>query len=511
MFFNTLIPRRFRNQQSSPLAVVIPVLFVLLSVQRVSNIGTYDRASCSPVNGTLPDLKTSAATLSPANADSLLIVVVNHSACAQEADPTNYSASVTDVLSDLWPGPMVVFMMQGNSVTQIGPRPPSVRDDLKAQVNNIPFSGNIPLEQGMQAAQNFFQQNGSPQGSRIVVLTPTSGMTENAQALSQSVATFAQEKVAVYTYGMAGIDSDQGTISLLQQIADATGGDYRSISDASTMSQAVMHFCELNCGDSFIPIVFNPAHHDYIIPLQDASQSLNLLTFYDTGTGHNVFGYAGRPIRASSSLTNNHYEFDTVSGLQEKCPCDITLDTGDDTHVLVYEFKTGLSNHQLPPPHRSLPWLIIGLVVGLILFLLTAILIWLLLWRRQPSITGGLVSARNEHNALTLDAYRPLSARLFKKSIITMQELAQHPNGLLVVGTLTDEPLAFVATDAGMALRVLQGDAPHISVRTPKGIQKFSAQQREIALGGRSEILKDDRNEVIFQLAVPRGLTTRRF
>src|SRR5579875_4109993 len=199
MFPNILIFHKyFRWHKSISLAVVISMLFVLLSAQKVSSIDTYDGASCSPANGTLPNLGTSAAILPAANADSLLMVVVNASACMQQADPTNYSASITDVLSDLWPGPMVVFMMQGNSITQIGPRPPSVRDDLKAQVNNIPFSGNIPIERGMQAAQNFFQQNGSPQGSRIVVLTPTSGMTENAQALSQSVATFAQEKVAVY-------------------------------------------------------------------------------------------------------------------------------------------------------------------------------------------------------------------------------------------------------------------------------------------------------------------------
>ena len=445
------------------------------------------------------------------------MVVVNASACMQQADPTNYSASITDVLSDLWPGPMVVFMMQGNGVTQIGPRTaPSVGEELKVQVNSTQFGGNVPLEQGIQAAQNFFQQNGSPQGSRVIVLTPTLGMTENAQALSQSVAAFAQEKVAVYTYGMAAAGSDQGTVSLLQQIANATGGDYQSISNASGMSQAVTHFCASNCGDSFTPIKLNTAHHDYTIRLQDASQSLNLLTFYDARTKSNALGYAGRQISASSSLPNNHYEFDTVSGLQEKCPCDITLDTGDATDVWVYAFKAGQPTRQLQlpsqQPHQSLSrltWPLIG-IIGLVVALLLIILIYFLRWSRQPPITGHLVNARNERNALALDTYRPWLARLFKKSIITMQELAQHPNGLLVVGTLTGEPLAFVATETGMVLRVLQGDAPHISVRTPEGTQKFSAQRREIALGRRSEILKDDRNEVIFQLAVPRGLTATR-
>ena len=513
MFFNILIFHKcFRRQQSISLAVVIPMLFVLLSAQKVSSIGTYDGASCSPVNGTLPNLKTSAATLPAANADSLLIVVVNHSACAQEADATNYSASVTDVLSDLWPGPMVVFMMQGNSVTQIGPRPPSVRDDLKAQVNNIPFSGNVPLEQGMQAAQNFFQQNGSPQGSRVVVLTPTSGMTTNAQVLSQSVAAFAQEKIAVYTYGMAGVDSDQGTISLLQQIADATGGDYQSISDASTMSQAVMHFCELNCGDSFIPIAFNPAHHDYIIPLQDASQSLNLLTFYDTGTGRNVFGYAGRPIRASSSLTNNHYEFDTVSGLQEKCPCDITLDTGDDTHVLVYEFKTGQSTRQLQPPsqqpHPSLPrltWPIIG-IIGLVV-LLMALILWLLFY--QPEM-GYLVRERmriegnrpksGEDDELKLGKSRPILKRMFSKWRIATKELEQH-HQVRIIGGLVNEPLIFVATRNGILLCLEPGRDSSVSVKKTGGREtSFSDKVRAIHLETGDIILRGGRPVVTFRL-----------
>lgn len=145
---------------------------------------------------------------------------------------------------------------------------------------------------------------------------------------------------------------------------------------------------------------------------------------------------------------------------------------------------------------------------SILVLLLLVILIWFLLWRKQYPVTGYLVNARNERNALELGTYRPFLAPIFKKSVITMQELTQHPQGSLVVGTLMNEPLAFVVTDDGISLRSLDGDLPHIAVSTSKGVQKFSTQKREIALGNRSEILRNNTGEVIFQLTAPRRRST---
>jgi hypothetical protein len=148
-------------------------------------------------------------------------------------------------------------------------------------------------------------------------------------------------------------------------------------------------------------------------------------------------------------------------------------------------------------PHLAL------LIIGAVLLLLLIIgLILYLIWRKQEGITGYLINARSDRKKLKLGTYRSLSAKLFKKSVITVQELSQHPQGALVAGTLLVEPLAFVATSAGISLRAMDGDLSHISIRTPRGEQAFDAQKREISLGSRSEILRNNIPEVIFQLAM---------
>jgi hypothetical protein len=93
-----------------------------------------------------------------------------------------------------------------------------------------------------------------------------------------------------------------------------------------------------------------------------------------------------------------------------------------------------------------------------------------------------------------------------------MQELAGHPDAS-VVSALITESLGFVATnngdtpDSGVSLCALQENLSHISVRTAQGkVQSFSKQQRRIRLGYHSEILKNDRTEVIFQITEPDNL-----
>ena len=152
---------------------------------------------------------------------------------------------------------------------------------------------------------------------------------------------------------------------------------------------------------------------------------------------------------------------------------------------------------------------IFGIAILAILFIVA------LLWYKQRESHGYLVNAHTRQD-LKLGTYRPLSARLFKKSMVTMQELAGHPQGFLVVGALINEPLGFVATNngdtsengdkpnSGVSLCALQGDLPHISVRTAQGqVRSFSKQQRQIPLGYHSEILKNNSREVIFQVVPP--------
>lgn len=481
--------------------LVMAVAFtVVLPQAAFASIRGDNGSSCSPTNATLSSANASTASLTPSDANSLLILVINYSACVSLADPTNYSASIADVLSDMWPGPMATVLLQGNSVITVGPFASSVRNDLKTRVDHTQFSGNTSLEQGMNAAQTIFKQQDSPKGSRVVVLTAATGMTVNAQVLSQSIQAFAQEGVVVNTYGIAvGVSSDAGTVSLLQEMANATDGSYQSISNAANMAQAVLNFCSANCGDSFTPIAFDAAHHDYSILLPNASQKLNLLTFFDSGTRQNVLGYAGHQImnpQWSPSQQNNHYEFDTV-GLQQKCPCNITLDAGDDTHVLVYAFKTG-GQGKAPPPIRKSGlslWLIKAIAIGVVLLILLAL--YALWWCKQYRVTGMLVKepVRSDDDWLELGTHRSRLKRIFSKSTITFEELSKYP----IVYDLLGEPLAFVATREGVVLRLTKGTTSSVSVKTSEGRKQFTENRQAILLHSGDIIYQDNRAVVTFK------------
>ena len=148
--------------------------------------------------------------------------------------------------------------------------------------------------------------------------------------------------------------------------------------------------------------------------------------------------------------------------------------------------------------------LAVGIPGGLLVLLLIGLFIWYSIWRKLPAPYGYLVNANNEYNALALDTHRPWLARFFSKSVITMQELAQHPQGITVAASLLDEPLAFVATDTAISLHMMQGTSSTVSVMTDAGEQKFSETQREIPLGSRSEIYRNGIPTMIFQQMMPR-------
>ena len=153
----------------------------------------------------------------------------------------------------------------------------------------------------------------------------------------------------------------------------------------------------------------------------------------------------------------------------------------------------------------------IGIPLLVLLLLMIGLLIWYVIWRKSPVPYGYLVNANNERNALALDTHRPLLARLFSKSVITMQELAQHPQGITVAALLLDEPLAFVASDTGISLRLIQGTSSRVSVKTDAGERELSETQREIQLGSSSEIRRNDIPVVNFQQMMPRSLTASLF
>lgn len=148
----------------------------------------------------------------------------------------------------------------------------------------------------------------------------------------------------------------------------------------------------------------------------------------------------------------------------------------------------------------------IGIPAAIALILLLSALLWFLGWRRKAEPRGYLVSARNSQMALNLREHRPLTAKLFSKSIITTSELARHPNGVTVATSLLDEPLAFAFTHENTFLR-LTGASSNIRVRHNIEEKQFGEAVREIRLLDGDELLKNNVAVLTFQISGPGTFT----
>ncbi len=143
----------------------------------------------------------------------------------------------------------------------------------------------------------------------------------------------------------------------------------------------------------------------------------------------------------------------------------------------------------------QIPWwqnpaIIIPGILGLAILVALAILF--LLWTGLPSPHGTLISEQNPRNTLELGSYRSVPQRISHKSMITLKELSQHPDGMRVLGPLLGEPLAFVFTKTEVFLR-LTGSSERVSVISRTGeVKHFNAVQKELPLESNDQICRND-------------------
>ena len=310
----------------------------------------------------IPTTCTSATTAKP-DSGSLLIVLLDRSGSlgiggSSGTDTQNYSASATDALSDLWPGPMAVipFYAKGNQLiyTSIGPLLPAQRTALKNKVNNLPSQGWTPLAEAMQTAQNLLSQNGTPPGSRIVIITDgqpqtpadPNGVSEEHAVLTKDAPQFCREGVSVSPFGLT-IAENSNAANFLHQVAAETGGVYQHIADASELGGAVISLYAAWDGLEFNRISKDQAHDDYPIVTDSSTQSAYILTFYQNGQNERLTTASGQAASYTSSSDGRHYEIDTLN--TPIPPATYTVRTTDPSAV-VYDLVNSTRTLQLVQP-----------------------------------------------------------------------------------------------------------------------------------------------------------------
>lgn len=309
-----------------------------------------------------PTACTGAATVKP-DSSSLLIVLLDRSGSlgiggSSGTDTQNYSASATDALSDLWPGPMAVipFYANGNQLiaTPIGPLLPAQRAALKNQVNNLQSQGWTPLAEAMQTAQHLLSQNGTPPGSRIVIITDgypqtpadPNGVSEEHTVLTKEAPQFCREGVSVSPFGLT-IQANSNPATFLRQVATETNGAYQRIADASELGGAVIGLYAAWDGLEFNPIKKDQAHDDYPIVTDSSTQSVYILTFYPSGQNEPLTTANGQSASYTSSTDGRHYEIDTLN--TPIPPATYTVRTTD-PNAVVYDLVNSTRTLQLVQP-----------------------------------------------------------------------------------------------------------------------------------------------------------------
>jgi hypothetical protein len=294
------------------------------------------------------------------NSNSLLIVLLDRSGSLGfnngGTDPDNFSASVTDALSDLWPGPMAViaFPSGGNDTLLIGPSLAGQRDDLKNTVNGLLSQGVTPLESAMEAAQSLLQRQSFPRGSRLVLITdgmpdtasdPTGAIEEN-DILQTLAPKFCQEGVAVNPVGLT-IAENSNAAQFLQQVANESGGYYQRVSTAQELAGVVISLYAAWDGLEFNLIQKDQAHGYYPIIIDSSVQSAYILTFYQSGKNDQLSTTSGSAPQYTSTSDGRHYEIDTL--LTPGAAATYTVRTAD-PNAIVYDLVNSTRTLQLVKP-----------------------------------------------------------------------------------------------------------------------------------------------------------------
>lgn len=308
------------------------------------------------------------------NDKSLLIVLLDRSGSLtlqpSPTDPNLYSTSVTKALTDLWPGNMAVIPFSGNSSSLpiLGPATlsnPIQRADLKKAIEDFPIGGNTPLEPAMQEALDLLHQQGTPAGSRVVIITDGNpeGIGNNdtqhqEDAIRKSlIPQYCQQGIPVSTFGLT-IDTKttdgQDATRLLNDIANGTGVHYKPVTGPKQLASEVISLYAEWQHLNFQQI--NGQGSNFAVPIDRFVQQVAFVSFRSAENYPiTLIDPNNQPVTTGvqkSTPPDRHYEIDNLLVVT---PGTYTVNTGGDPQAQVYVLINSPLHVQLvTPPENTL-------------------------------------------------------------------------------------------------------------------------------------------------------------
>jgi Mg-chelatase subunit ChlD len=202
---------------------------------------------------------TTCTPAKPISEQSLLVVLLDRSgsltAQPGATDPAGYSTSVTKALTDLWPGKLAVIPFSNDRTSLLGPiqlSNPADQAALQTQIQNAPIGGDTPLGPAMHKALDVLNTNGTPPGSRLVIITDgqpdmvgdVDGSHQSQDIRQNLLHQFCQQGVPVNVFGLT-IDTSspagQQANRLLSDIATGTDASYTNVKNAQDLAREVIN------------------------------------------------------------------------------------------------------------------------------------------------------------------------------------------------------------------------------------------------------------------------------
>ncbi|HZO71771.1 MAG TPA: vWA domain-containing protein [Ktedonobacteraceae bacterium] len=322
------------------------------------------------------DVSSPAECRQPAevNDKSLLIVLLDRSGSLtlqpSPTDPNLYSTSVTKALTDLWPGDMAVIPFSGDTpnLPILGPATlsnPVQRADLKKAIEGFPIGGDTPLEPAMQEALDLLHRNGTPAGSRVVIITdgnPTGignndGPHQENTIRTQLIPQYCQQGIPVRAFGLT-IDPNtpdgQDATRLLSDIANGTGTIYTNVTSPEQLGLQVTKLYAEWLHLNFQQI--NGQGSNFAVPIDRFAQQVAFVSFRSAENYQiTLIDPNNQPVTTGvqkSTPPDRHYEIDNLLVVT---PGTYTINTGGDPNAQVYVLINSPLHVQLvAPPENTL-------------------------------------------------------------------------------------------------------------------------------------------------------------
>ncbi|HLG64603.1 MAG TPA: vWA domain-containing protein [Ktedonosporobacter sp.] len=320
------------------------------------------------------DVSSPAECRQPAdvNDKSLLVVLLDRSGSLtlqpSPTDPNLYSTSVTKALTDLWPGDMAVIPFSGDTTNLpiLGPATlsnPVQRADLKGKIESFPIGGDTPLEPAMQEALDLLHQQGTPAGSRVVIITdgnPTGignndGPHQENTIRGSLIPQYCREGIPISAFGLT-IDpktSDgQDATRLLTDIASGTGATYTNVTSPEQLGLQVTSLYAAWRHLNFRQI--SGQGSNFAVSIDRFAQQVDFVSFRSAENYQiTLINPDNQPVTTGvQKSTDRHYEIDNLLVVT---PGTYTINTGGDPNAQVYVLISSPLQVQLVAPQENTP------------------------------------------------------------------------------------------------------------------------------------------------------------